>query len=306
MSDEGLDVTGLRTLAAAVRHGTFEAAAATLHVTPSAVSQRVAALERRHGRVLLVRRKPVRATSAGEVLMRLAAQIELLEREAAVELGASGVSGVEGQPAPWINLPVVVNADSLATWLLPALVAAASRHRVTFELLREDEGHSTGLLRQGHAVAAVTADPSPVPGCRRTRLGRMRYLPLATPEYRSRYLPRGPTVEALGQAPVVTFDRKDPLQRRMLRKVTRQSLEPPTHYVPASRDFADAIAAGLGWGMVPESWAGAEMEAGTLVRVFADAQLDVSLSWVRWRVGSPVLDDLTKEVQAATSVHLLP
>lgn len=186
MNTDGLDVTGLSTLAAAVRHGTFEAAAVALHITPSAVSQRVAALERRHGRVLLVRRKPVRATRAGEVLLRLAAQVELLEREAATELGGLGGPDPEGEASAWTELTLVVNADSLATWVLPALRAVAARHRVTFELLREDEGHTTGLLREGHAVAAVTSDATPVPGCRATRLGRMRYLPVATPDYCAR------------------------------------------------------------------------------------------------------------------------
>ncbi|MCZ4537646.1 LysR family transcriptional regulator, partial [Gordonia terrae] len=36
---------GLRTLAAVLREGTFDAAATALHITPSAVSQRIKALE---------------------------------------------------------------------------------------------------------------------------------------------------------------------------------------------------------------------------------------------------------------------
>ena len=53
----------LETLAVVVKDGTFDAAARTLHVTPSAVSQRIKALELRVGRVLVVRSKPVRVTS---------------------------------------------------------------------------------------------------------------------------------------------------------------------------------------------------------------------------------------------------
>ncbi|MGO1167662.1 MAG: LysR family transcriptional regulator, partial [Janibacter sp.] len=43
----------LRALLAVVDHGTFEAAARSLHVTPSAVSQRIKGLERDTGRVLV-------------------------------------------------------------------------------------------------------------------------------------------------------------------------------------------------------------------------------------------------------------
>lgn len=72
---------------------------------------------------------------------------------------------------------------------------------------------------------------------------------------------------------MVSFDRKDPLQRRLLRRVTRKLLDPPTHYVPSSHDFAHGVRAGLGWGMVPESWVGDELAAGRLVRAAASAHL---------------------------------
>ena len=65
--------------AAVVEEGSFDAAAARLHVTPSAVSQRIKALEQRAGQVLVVREKPCSSTAAGVPLLRLAAQT-MLER----------------------------------------------------------------------------------------------------------------------------------------------------------------------------------------------------------------------------------
>lgn len=106
-----LPVDQVRTLLAVVDEGTFDAAAAVLHVTPSAVSQRVKALEQRTGRVLLVRTKPVRPTESGEVVVRFARQLARLERDARAELGMSGAS----EPT-WVT--VAVNADSLSTWFL--------------------------------------------------------------------------------------------------------------------------------------------------------------------------------------------
>jgi LysR family transcriptional regulator (chromosome initiation inhibitor) len=50
-----LDYAALNALAAVVREGSFERAARALHVTPSAVSQRIRQLEERTGGALLVR-----------------------------------------------------------------------------------------------------------------------------------------------------------------------------------------------------------------------------------------------------------
>ncbi|CAN5830581.1 LysR family transcriptional regulator ArgP [soil metagenome] len=302
----GLDPAALRTLAAVARHGTFDAASGALHVTPSAVSQRIKALERQVGRVLVMRSKPAIPTPAGQVLLRLATQVDLLEREALAELTGEP-AGDESLPAeaPYAEVPLVVNADTLATWILPALASVQRRHRVTFELLREDEGHSTELLRQGRVVAAVTSDPRPVQGCRVLPLGRMRYLPVATGEYVARWFPDGPRPGDLACAPMVSFDRKDTLQEDMLRRITRQRLAPPTHYIPSSRDFDDAVRLGLGWGMVPQGWIRADLDSGALVPIAEGRHADVALHWQHWRLASPLLNALTEAVQDAARRELI-
>ena len=100
-----IDPVALRTLATAIRLGTFEATARELHVTPSAVSQRIKALETHVGRVLVHRVKPLAATEAGQVLVRLAAQTELLEREAVAEL----LEGEEpGDDDPFVAVPIAI------------------------------------------------------------------------------------------------------------------------------------------------------------------------------------------------------
>src|SRR3954452_24354110 len=114
-----LDSAQLRALDATVAAGTLEAAARVLHVTPSAISQRLRALEVATGRVLVVRSKPVRATESGQALLRLARQIELLTSDTLHELGP-GAAGERAQ-----TLPIAINADSLATWVLPALAPLA-------------------------------------------------------------------------------------------------------------------------------------------------------------------------------------
>ncbi|GAB3002379.1 LysR family transcriptional regulator ArgP [Amycolatopsis acidiphila] len=272
----------LRTLLAVVDEGTFDAAAAVLHVTPSAVSQRVKALEQGTGRVLLLRTKPARLTESGQVVVRLARQLAQLDRDARVELGMAH----SGEPA---TLPIAVNADSLATWFLPVLTGVPAELRICFELHREDQDHTTTLLREGLVMAAVTSSPDPVQGCSVSPLGGMRYLPVASPGFVARWLDR-PLRKAVGEVPVVVFDRHDDLQDRFARALTRgRDAGPLRHLVPSSEGFVDAVVAGLGWGLVPAAQAAPRLESGTLVLLDPRRAIDVPLYWQQWKLDSPAL-----------------
>jgi LysR family transcriptional regulator, chromosome initiation inhibitor len=291
-----LDSAQLRALDATVRGGTLEAAARTLHVTPSAVSQRLRALEVATGRILLVRTKPVQVTESGQAVLRLARQVDLLTADVARELGSD--PSLEGVP----TLPIAVNADSMATWVLPALAPLAGE--VSFDLHREDQEHTSALLRAGTVMAAVTAESAPVPGCTSTRLGRMRYRPMAAPDFARRWLPDGPTPEALARAPVVVFDRKDDLQHRYLHARAGRDVTPPVHHVPASADFVAAVTLGLGWAMVPDLQArGAVAE---LLELDPAGAVDVTLYWQQWRLRSATLDRVRDAVLAAAARELDP
>ncbi|MGI5215906.1 LysR family transcriptional regulator ArgP [Plantactinospora sp. CA-290183] len=286
----------LRTFVAVVDHGSFEAAARQLHVTPSAVSQRMKALEASVGRVLVERGKPARPTSSGQVVLRLARQVALLETDALQELGdAPGAA-----PEAFTRIPIVVNGDSLNTWVLPAL-AAATRHGISVDVYREDQDHSAELLRQGTVMAAVTSQARPVQGCAVRPLGRMRYRPMASPEFVRDWLPGGPTVANLARAPVVVFDRKDDLQDRYLRQRSRRPLDPPRNYLPSSGDFAEAIRLGLGWGMLPYQQSGRYEAAGTVVPIDPETVVDVPLYWQQWRLDSRLLGVLAAAVAAAAA-----
>ncbi|MET8664379.1 LysR family transcriptional regulator ArgP [Streptomyces tendae] len=286
-----LPLDQVRTLLAVVDEGTFDAAAAALHVTPSAVSQRVKALEQRTGRVLLLRTKPVRATESGAVLVRLARQVARLERDASAELGLRG----EGEPT---RVSVAVNADSLATWFLPALTRLPKEPALCFELRREDEGHTATLLREGVVMAAVTSSPEPVPGCTVRALGRMRYLPCATADFAAHRL-AGPPHEVVAGAPVVVFDRRDDFQDAFARRLGHDGASAARHYVPTSEGFVEAVAAGLGWGMVPQPQADPLLRTGRLVCFAPDLAVDITLYWQQWKLDSPALAAVADAVVAA-------
>lgn len=296
----------LLTFATVLSEGTLEAAARMLHITPSAVSQRLKALEQSTGRVLLQRSNPALATEAGEVVLRLARQVGQLEADAGKELGLDG-----GQPQ--LALPIVVNADSLAVWFLKALAQVLGSLNVTFDLHRDDEQHSTSLLRSGTVMAAVTATPEPVQGCRVESLGIMRYLPVAAPTFVERWfpgLPMGLDGAALNAAPTVDFDRKDTYQWAFVQSVINAEGRPvperkgPRHYVPASQDFGDAIRLGLGWGLIPEVQCGPDIADGRLIELAPEQPFDVPLYWQRWRTASSALDTLSETVRRVSAQYL--
>jgi LysR family transcriptional regulator (chromosome initiation inhibitor) len=295
-----VDLAQLRTLVAVVDEGTLDAAARRLHVTPSAVSQRLRALEVATGRVLVQRGRPATVTAAGEPVLRLARQVGLLVADTSRHLDPA-------EPGRAPVVPIAVNADSLATWALPALAPLADDLR--FDLHSSDQTHTSALLRAGTVMGAVTSDAEPVAGCRVTALGRMRYLPCAAPRFAGRWFPHGPDAAALQRAPVVVFDRRDDLQHAYLRRHLSTTADVPMHYVPSSADFLSAVTLGFGWGMLPELQLteGRPPEAAEppAVAPFDPAgAVDVPLYWQQWRLESEPLDHVAHALLQAAHARL--
>lgn len=296
-----MDLTSdqLRTLATVVSTGTFEAAATALNVTPSAVSQRIRQLERAAGTVLLRRTKPAGTTSAGDVLLRLARQIESLSADAALELRGPG----GGPGADRARIAVAVNADSLATWFGGALGELAADPALELEVMREDEGLSAEHLRTGRVMAAVTTSDRPIQGCTSVLLGTLTYRAMSTPEFAATWFgpERAGGPHPLRVAPVVHYDRGDGLQWGVVRRVAGPDAAPPSHYVPDSALFVRAVSAGLGWGMVP---AGEEPADGSLVVLDEAWSHPVRLHWQRWKIETPALARVSDAVSRAASAWL--
>lgn len=288
-----IDSRQLAAFAAVLDEGSFEAAARTLHVTPSAISQRIKGLEERLGRVLIRRGTPCVATEAGQSLQRHARQLRLLEQQALAPFEAA---------ADALPVSIAVNADSIATWFVPALAALRRSHEVAFDLVVEDQDHSSELLRQGRVMAAVSADPRPVQGCRAVSLGRMRYLAVASPAFVAAHFAGGVDEAALAAAPCTVFNRKDELQHRWMRRITRRRLSPPLHHVPSTHGFIHAALHGLGWGMNPRALVAPLLAAGALVELVPGLSLEVPLYWQHWRLDAPLLADLTRCVRDAAAV----
>lgn len=284
----------LTALTAVLRRGSFDAAASDLGVTPSAISQRIKALEDRIGGALVLRGTPCIGTAAGNRLAKHAEDVVLLETQVRCELALDTAT----DPA---RLRIAVNADSLATWFIRAL---SDVQDILFDLVIDDQDHSAQWLRRGEVSIAITAQDRPAAGCDAWPLGALRYIPTASPLFMDRWFQNGVNARSLARAPCLTFSTNDMLQRRWIDRMFGAKLSPPVHYLPSTHAFVDAARLGLGWGMNPEQLATGHLADRTLVPLIADAPLDVPLSLQVSRIMAPALAPLIRAVRATAAAEL--
>ena len=295
-----LDYASLAALAAVVKEGSFERAAHALHVTPSAVSQRIRLLEERMGCALVVRGQPCLATETGRRLCQHVDRVRLLEHALNGEVPTLGQDGDARVP-----LPIAVNADSLATWFAPALAAFAANALVLMDVAVDNEDHTAEWLRSGRVLAAVTGTSRPASGCNSRPVGAMRYVAAASPAFVQRHFAKGVGASSLALAPSLVFNTKDALQSRWVRRLCHRHVDLPRHTLPSSQAFVAAAVAGMGWGLHPQSLISSQLKDGSLVELIPHAALDVPLYWQQARVASSLLDGLTREVLAAAAGALV-
>jgi len=264
-----------------------------LNVTASAVSQRIRQLEDRLGQVLIQRSAPCRPTIAGKALARYAEQISVLEAEA-----LRSFTDVTLLEAYQLRVPIAVNADSLESWFIAIFEEIPTECPIYFDLHVEHEDYSSALLRDGSVLAAITTDGSPIQGCRVMALGSMAYLAVASREFVQRYFEGGVDGQSLAKAPMITFDARDALQCRFMRKFVNQTPSPPTHFIPSSTGFVEASRRGVGWCMVPELMAARHLKSGELVEISPGTALEVPLYLQHWGIKSEVLDTLGHAIRA--------
>ncbi|MCL2914808.1 LysR family transcriptional regulator ArgP [Shewanella corallii] len=272
------DYLQLKALATVVSEGGFERAAKVLNITQSAVSQRVRTLEEKIGQSLVIRSVPVEATPLGKRLLRHYAQVEMLEQELQAEMDGD-------DPCKPTTVSIAVNADTLATWFLPALSPLFNRRNWLMELIVDDESYTHNLLRNGDVVGCVTTTEEALPGCKSDPLGTMEYLCVATPEFRDRYFADGINKEALLAAPAVIFSTKDKLHHMFLKRYFElDEVNIWQHTIPSSEGFLDAVRNHMGYGLVAHLQAQPLLETGVLVELTPRMRKEVPLYWQHWNI----------------------
>lgn len=296
-----IDYSALAAVAAVLREGSFDKAAAVLGVTPSAVSQRVKGLEERLGVALLTRGTPCLATPIGARLCAHLERVRLLEADMSGEL-----AGLAGQKEDRPTLRVAVNSDSLATWFPLAAAQFAAASGALLDLVLDDEAHTAERLRTGEVMAAVSADPAPVAGCKIHPLGALDYAAVASPAFHAAHFANEVAGRALRSAPMLRFDRRDELQFRWMREACGEAALPPTHWAPSTHGMLELTLAGLGWSMAPISMATPLLAQGRLVELQPLHRVAVPLNWQRTRLNTQLLDVMTRAVRQVAAQRLRP
>jgi LysR family transcriptional regulator (chromosome initiation inhibitor) len=289
------DPNQLLALTSILRSGSFDKAAADLGVTPSAISQRLKMLEDRMGASLVQRGPPARATALGQRLAKHAEDVGLLEAQLARDLSPRPTE----TPG---SLRFALPADSLGTWVIPALAGVAG---LTFDLVIDDQDHSADWLRRGEVSAAITAHAKPITGYDSYPLGALRYIATASPGFAAQWFAKGVSAENFARAPMMVFSEKDRLQHRWIKMLTGRRVVPPAHVIPSTQGFVDAALAGMGWGMNPEPLVRGHIAAGYLVALAPEYPLDTPLYWQVSRIVAQAIAPVTQAIRAAAHHSLI-
>ncbi|MEV0593065.1 LysR family transcriptional regulator [Nonomuraea cavernae] len=160
-----IDTRRLRTLRAVADHGTVTAAAAALHLTPSAVSQQLAALEHEVGHRLLTRDgRGVHLTAVGRIMIRHANEV-LAQLERAQAEVAAYTTGAAGE------VTVACFATAISAVLSPAIARLREETPGLRIRVRDAEGdHGLTMLLDGTADLTIAVEYRGAPDAADRRL----------------------------------------------------------------------------------------------------------------------------------------
>ncbi len=285
-----LDYKLLEALGSVIQEQGFDKAAKKLCITQSAVSQRIKTLEEQSGQILVTRTLPPTATSAGQRLVKHYLQVKALE----ADLRGSSEQKTEGKSTV---LAVGVNADSLATWFLPAVTPLLHLENIVLDLKVDDQDQTHKMLRNGEVAGCISSEKSPVQGCRSSFIGTMTYRLAATPQLAETYFLQDLDEERVLKAPAVIFNRKDDLHAIFFKKYYKKPMPRiPAHYIPSSQSFAKMIIEGLAYGMIPDLQGKEHIRSGRLTDLAPKCPVRVNLYWHCWNIKSTLLEQLTRTI----------
>lgn len=288
-----LEYRNLEAFAMVVLEGGFEKAARKLYVTQSAISQRVRLLEEQHGQVLLKRSTPPEPTEAGLPLLYHYRKVKQLEDD--LQLAKS-----RDTSSDFSAIAIAVNADTLATWLYPAVASLLDRHQLVLDLLVDDQDATHRLMQSGHVWACISTRPEPIQGCTAELLGVVRYAMFATASFRRRWFAAGMNEDNLARAPMARFNRKDELNAKIFEVLgTIPGKISPTFFLPSPEVYAAFIADGRCWGILPEQQSEPLLLQGQLVNLSPEHSIDVTLYWHSWNLKSTLMTDFSRLFTAA-------
>jgi LysR family transcriptional regulator (chromosome initiation inhibitor) len=225
---------------------------------------------------VLIRSQPLRATAIGKKLINHYYQVAQLEAALLPEI-------LNDAPQKPLTIHLATNADSLATWLIPAIAHTIKTNLIELNMLVADEEHTIEKLKDGEAFGAIGLQPLPIKGCQVSRLGNFNYILVASSEFQNTYFKQGINVQTLRHAPGVAFDQRDNMHVRFVE--TQYGLKQgdyPLHAIRSSEAFVTLAKYGAAYCLVAELQIQQELQSGELINLLPDYKLVETLYWHHW------------------------
>jgi LysR family transcriptional regulator (chromosome initiation inhibitor) len=175
-----------------------------------------------------------------------------------------------------------------------------------FDIIPDDQEHTAERLRNGEALAAVTAEAQPLHGCRRVLLGTIEYLAVVTPKFAAANFREGVSRETISKSTHLVFDRKDLLPQQWLINAFREPAPLVGHWVPSYSGYLACCLNGAGWGMMPRFSVQSHLDDGSLIELVPGTSVDMPLYWQSSAPGSEIMRVLSSTVVEVARKHLLP
>lgn len=283
-----IDYKGIQALATILELQSFEEAAKKLHITQSAISQRIKTLESFYGKPLLVRTIPYVPTELGQYLIGHFKQVSLLE-----DCLEREVKNLSTKP----KISIALNRDSLETWFMDLLENAEIFSDVLLEIIAADQEFTLDYLKKGLVTACLSTSATPIVGCNVQFLGNMEYILVASPAFAKKYFPKGVQKKALLNAPALKFDQKDILHERYLEKFYGiQNVNLPFQIIPSVHGFKKCALLGYGYGLLPKIDISNELRIQSLIQLDKKNIWEVPLYWHSWNIPSTFFQKLNNNI----------
>jgi LysR family transcriptional regulator (chromosome initiation inhibitor) len=273
-----LDYRGIEALYTVQELQSFEAAAKKLHITQSAVSQRIKGLEAHYGEPVLIRTLPYRSTGLGGQLIGHFKRICLLEEDLEKQIDTTIISS---------RISIALNRDSLETWFLDLIEDTAIFRNIVLEVIADDQELTLDYLRNGLVSACLSTSEKEIIGGKVHFLGDMEYVLVASPAFVKKHFSEGSSRECLRHAPAIKFDQNDNLHERYLEKFFNlNGKELSYHVIPSVRGFKKFALLGYGYGLIPRMDILNELKTKQLLQLHADKTWKIPLYWHYWAIES--------------------
>lgn len=283
-----IDYRGLEALYTVLQMQSFEAAAKKLHITQSAVSQRIKTMEHYFGEPLLIRTLPYQATELGAQLLGHFTRITMLE-----DVLYSQLKAKEKLP----HISIAVSRDSLETWLMKIIEENAIFDKFFLEITADDQEVTLSYLKKGLVSACMSTEGKAIPGCQVNFLGYLDYVLVATPRFKEHYFSNHNHKANLLNAPAVIFDIQDKLHDRYLQhffKITSEKIN--YHKIPSVNGFKQFALQGYAYALIPRIDIVQELKAKKLICLYPNKIWEMPIYWHSWAVEPDIYKTFNKTI----------